>query len=141
MRNGLKMLNDISIFKTIQFAYNLYPQSKVIMKTLDSVTKTVEGVETWFAGRQLRKIHKRLPMFCSLPHQEFGTDQSDRCLPMSMYSSEDGMPEDFHLVHYGSRAQRGQGLSSRNDGYFPEGRITPGWRISQTNRQTHETDC
>ena len=30
--------------------------------------------------------------------------------PMSMYSSEDGMPGDFHLVHYGSRAQGGAGL-------------------------------
>ena len=33
-----------------------------------------------------------------------------RVSPMSMYSSVEGMPGDFHLVHYGSRAQGGAGL-------------------------------
>lgn len=30
--------------------------------------------------------------------------------PMCMYSSENGLADDFHFVHYGSRAQGGAGL-------------------------------
>ena len=29
--------------------------------------------------------------------------------PMDMYSAKDGVPNDFHLVHYGSRATGGAG--------------------------------
>ena len=44
-----------------------------------------------------------------------------------MYSSEDGMPGDFHLVHYGSRAQGGAGLVfTEMTDISPEARITPG---------------
>ena len=46
--------------------------------------------------------------------------------PMCMYSSEDGFATDFHLVHYGSRAQGGTGLIIfEATGITPEGRITP----------------
>ncbi|OCA68262.1 oxidoreductase [Chryseobacterium contaminans] len=45
--------------------------------------------------------------------------------PMCMYSSENGMPNDFHLVHYGSRAQGGTGLLVvEATGVEPRGRIT-----------------
>jgi 2,4-dienoyl-CoA reductase-like NADH-dependent reductase (Old Yellow Enzyme family) len=42
-----------------------------------------------------------------------------------MYSSEDGLPNDFHFVHYGSRAQGGAGLLIvEATGVEPRGRIT-----------------
>ena len=45
--------------------------------------------------------------------------------PMCMYSSEDGLANDFHLLHYGSRAQGGTGLIMvEATGVVPEGRIT-----------------
>lgn len=45
--------------------------------------------------------------------------------PMCMYSSEDGLPNDFHFVHYGSRAQGGAGLLIvEATGVEPRGRIT-----------------
>ena len=47
--------------------------------------------------------------------------------PMAMYSAEDGTPNDFHLVHYGARAQGGAGLLyTEMTCVSPEGRITPG---------------
>ena len=47
--------------------------------------------------------------------------------PMAMYSAQDGMPNDFHLVHYGARAQGGAGLVyTEMTCVSPEGRITPG---------------
>lgn len=46
--------------------------------------------------------------------------------PMCMYSSENGLANDFHFVHYGSRAQGGTGLIMvEATAVTPEGRITP----------------
>jgi 2,4-dienoyl-CoA reductase-like NADH-dependent reductase (Old Yellow Enzyme family) len=45
--------------------------------------------------------------------------------PMCQYSSENGMPNDWHLVHLGSRAVGGAGLVIvEASGVSPEGRIT-----------------
>lgn len=45
--------------------------------------------------------------------------------PMCMYSCENGMANDFHFVHYGSRAQGGTGLLVvEATGVEPKGRIT-----------------
>lgn len=57
--------------------------------------------------------------------------------PMCMYSCENGVPNDFHYVHYGSRAQGGTGLIIvEATGIVPEGRITPRctglWNEDQT---------
>src|SRR4051794_38704072 len=46
--------------------------------------------------------------------------------PMCQYSSEDGMPTDWHLVHLGSRAVGGAGLVIvEATAVSPEGRISP----------------
>jgi 2,4-dienoyl-CoA reductase-like NADH-dependent reductase (Old Yellow Enzyme family) len=46
--------------------------------------------------------------------------------PMCQYSSEDGMPNSWHLVHLGSRASGGAGLVIMEaTGVSPEGRISP----------------
>jgi 2,4-dienoyl-CoA reductase-like NADH-dependent reductase (Old Yellow Enzyme family) len=46
--------------------------------------------------------------------------------PMCQYSSEDGMPNDWHLVHLGSRAVGGAALvMTEASAVSPEGRITP----------------
>jgi 2,4-dienoyl-CoA reductase-like NADH-dependent reductase (Old Yellow Enzyme family) len=47
--------------------------------------------------------------------------------PMCEYSAVDGMPDDWHLVHLGSRAVGGAGLVfCEATGVSPEGRISPG---------------
>jgi 2,4-dienoyl-CoA reductase-like NADH-dependent reductase (Old Yellow Enzyme family) len=47
--------------------------------------------------------------------------------PMCMYSAEDGVPNDWHLVHLGSRATGGAALVlAEATGVSPEGRISPG---------------
>src|SRR5436309_7463455 len=46
--------------------------------------------------------------------------------PMCQYSSDDGMPTDWHLVHLGSRAVGGAALVIvEATAASPEGRITP----------------
>ena len=47
--------------------------------------------------------------------------------PMAMYSAADGVPNDFHLVHYGARALGGAGLVfTEMTCVSPEARISPG---------------
>ena len=47
--------------------------------------------------------------------------------PMCMYSAEDGVMNDWHLVHLGARAAGGAGLViAEAAAVSPEGRITPG---------------
>jgi 2,4-dienoyl-CoA reductase-like NADH-dependent reductase (Old Yellow Enzyme family) len=47
--------------------------------------------------------------------------------PMCQYSAQDGLPNDWHFVHYGSRAVGGAGLIIvEATAVSPEGRITPG---------------
>ncbi|MNX16088.1 NADPH dehydrogenase [compost metagenome] len=47
--------------------------------------------------------------------------------PMCQYSAEDGMPNDWHLVHLGSRAVGGAALViAEATAVTPEGRISPG---------------
>lgn len=47
--------------------------------------------------------------------------------PMCMYSSEDGVAHDWHLVHLGARAAGGAGLViAEATAVSPEGRISPG---------------
>ena len=46
--------------------------------------------------------------------------------PMCQYSSVDGMPDSWHLVHLGSFARGGAGLVfTEASGVLPEGRISP----------------
>ena len=54
-----------------------------------------------------------------LPHRVFVS-------PMCQYSSENGMPNDWHFVHLGSRAVGGAALVlTEASAVTPEGRITP----------------
>ncbi len=65
--------------------------------------------------------------------------------PMAMYSAVDGVPDDFHLVHYGARALGGAGLIvTEMTCVSPEGRITPGctglWNEAQVEGWRRITD-
>ena len=58
--------------------------------------------------------------------------------PMCQYQAVDGVPNDWHLMHYGARAAGGFGLIiAEATGVSPEGRITPNccglWNDEQTN--------
>jgi len=57
--------------------------------------------------------------------------------PMCQYSAQDGLPNDWHLVHYGGLAQGGAGLViTEAAAVLPEGRISPEdlglWNDTQT---------
>ncbi|MFT5484730.1 MAG: anthraniloyl-CoA monooxygenase, partial [Halieaceae bacterium] len=67
------------------------------------------------------------PLF--LPYKLRSLELENRVVvsPMSMYSSVDGMPDDWHLVHYGGLAKGGAGLIyTEMTDISSEARITPG---------------
>jgi anthraniloyl-CoA monooxygenase len=69
----------------------------------------------------------RPPMFQPLRLGELELNNRVVVSPMDMYSGDDGMPTDFHLVHLGARALGGAGLvMTEMICVSPQGRITPG---------------
>jgi anthraniloyl-CoA monooxygenase len=118
-------------FEPIQFAYSLLTRSqRVSHENLRLRDKDwLEGVERWFQSKARGKAvnEPAPPMFA--PFRLRGLELGNRVVvsPMAMYSAEDGTPGDFHLVHYGARAQGGAGLLyTEMTCVSAEGRITPG---------------
>ena len=118
-------------FEPIQFAYSLLTRSqRVSHENLRLRDKPwLEGVERWFQSRALGTPvnDPAPPMFA--PFQLRGLRLANRVVvsPMATYSAIDGTPNDFHLVHYGTRAQGGAGLLyTEMTCVSPEARITPG---------------
>src|SRR3954451_310053 len=73
------------------------------------------------------RLARRPPMFTPLRLRELELPNRVVVSPMDMYSSVDGTPGDFHLVHLGARAIGGAGLvMTEMICTSPEGRITPG---------------
>src|SRR3954453_15863340 len=77
------------------------------------------------------------PMFTPLQLRDLTLSNRVVVSPMDMYSSVDGVPGDFHLVHLGARAVGGAGLvMTEMICTSADGRITPGcgglWNDAQT---------
>jgi anthraniloyl-CoA monooxygenase len=89
----------------------------------------LEDVERWFQSQAPGSTRNDAapPMFA--PYRLRGLTLDNRIVvsPMAMYSAVDGTPGDFHLVHYGTRAQGGAGLIyTEMTCVSPDGRITQG---------------
>ncbi|RIV75700.1 bifunctional salicylyl-CoA 5-hydroxylase/oxidoreductase [Pelagerythrobacter aerophilus] len=118
-------------FEPIQFAYSLLTRSqRVSHENLRLRDKDwLEGVEQWFQSRATGAPTDRPapPMFAPYRLREMELANRVVVSPMATYSAEDGMPNDFHLVHYGTRSQGGAGLVyTEMTCVSPTGRITPG---------------
>ncbi len=118
-----------------QFAFGLMTRSKSI--TYDNLRLRapafVDEMDKVFArdvrasGFDVNFERPVPPMF--QPFRLRGLTVGNRVVvsPMCVYSATDGMPGDFHLVHYGSRAMGGAGLLfTEMVCVSPTGRITPG---------------
>jgi anthraniloyl-CoA monooxygenase len=104
----------------------------------------VARVDGWFAGRAAEAVGEPPPgpsappppMFTPFRLREMRLANRVVVSPMCQYSAADGMPDDWHLVHLGSRAIGGAGLVyAEMTDVSPEARISPGctglWKPEQ----------
>jgi anthraniloyl-CoA monooxygenase len=133
-RNSMEWFEHLSRYESLepeQFAYALLTRSQRVshenLRLRDSAY--LASLEGWFAQRATGDTTALScpPMFTPLRLRELELSNRVVVSPMSMYSAVDGMPDDFHLVHYGSRAQGGAGLVvTEMTDVTADGRITPG---------------
>lgn len=131
-------------FDPVQFAFGVMTRAKAI--TYDNLTLRapdfVKQVDKSFAqkvkaqGFDVDVAKPVVPMFQPFKMRDMVLANRAVVSPMCMYSAEEGVPNDFHLVHYGSRAIGGAGL------VFTEmvcigrdARITPGCAGLWTDEQ------
>ncbi|HEU5042668.1 MAG TPA: bifunctional salicylyl-CoA 5-hydroxylase/oxidoreductase [Nocardioidaceae bacterium] len=121
----------------LQFGFNIMTRSRRV--TYDNLRvrdpEFMARLDRWFAEHEHEHGHGdgevRPPMFqpFSLRCRDGSTmPLHNRVVvsPMDMYVSEDGMPNDFHLVHLGGKALGGAGLvMTEMVCVSPDGRITP----------------
>jgi anthraniloyl-CoA monooxygenase len=125
-RNSTEWFENVARYASLppeQFAYSLLTRSQRIghenLRLRDATY--VERIEEWFAGQVVP------PMFT--PFRLRALELANRIVvsPMDMYSAVDGTPQDFHLVHLGTRALGGAGLVfTEMTCVSREGRISPG---------------
>lgn len=85
-----------------------------------------DETETLVAGPARAGKTTAPPMFAPITLRGLTIPNRIVLSPMCMYNATDGTPGDFHLVHYGSRAQGGAGLIiTEMTDVSPEGRISP----------------
>ena len=118
-------------FEPLQFAYSLLTRSQRIshenLRLRDK--EWLETVERWFWKRATngRSNKTAPPMFAPFRLREMEVENRVTVSPMAMYSAVDGVPNDFHFVHYGERAIGGAGLIfTEMTCVSSEGRISPG---------------
>ncbi|MFE1229517.1 bifunctional salicylyl-CoA 5-hydroxylase/oxidoreductase [Streptomyces sp. NPDC059442] len=116
-----------------QFAFNLLTRSRRV--THDNL-RLRDPVFTGTVERDFGCPPGTPPMFT--PFRLRGLTLRNRVVvsPMDQYVAEDGVPNDFHLVHLGARALGGAGLvMTEMVCVSPEGRITPGCTGLYTDEQ------
>jgi anthraniloyl-CoA monooxygenase len=122
-------------FDPVQFAFGVMTRAKAI--TYDNLRLRapafVEKVDRHFArevaarGFEVDLERPQAPMFQPLRLRDMMLPNRVVMSPMDMYSAVDGVPQDFHLVHYGSRAIGGAALVfTEMTCPSPQARITPG---------------
>ncbi len=132
-RNSTEWFENVARYAHLepeQFAYSLLTRSQRIshenLRLRDR--PWLEGLERWLAARAGHVTARAVPpMF--LPFQLRDMQLANRIVvsPMATYSAQDGMPDDFHMVHLGARALGGAGLVfTEMVCVTPQGRITPG---------------
>ncbi len=114
-----------------QFAFGLMTRSKAItyenlkLRAPDFVAKADRMFAEGVPGADLEQ--PRPPLFQPLRLRDMTIENRAVVSPMCMYSAVEGMPTDWHTVHYGARAIGGAGLVyTEMVCIAPDARITPG---------------
>ncbi|MCI0688692.1 MAG: FAD-dependent monooxygenase, partial [Sporichthyaceae bacterium] len=122
----------------LPFAFNILTRSRRV--TYDNLRlrdpEFVARVDRWFADANgLPEV--RPPMFQPFALRELALANRVVVSAMDMYSAVDGLPNDLHLVHLGSKALGGAGLvMTEMVCVCADGRISPG--CTGMYEQSHE---
>ena len=130
-RNSLEWFEEVERYldmPPLQFAYSLLTRSQRIshenLRIRDSVW--LAQAEDWFQA-QAGGAAGRRPMFAPFTLREMLLENRIVVSPMAQYKAVDGVPGDWHFVHYAERAKGGAGLViTEMTCVSPQGRITPG---------------
>ena len=134
-RNSTEWFENVdryTAFDALQFAYSLLTRSQRISHENLRVRDAgfVTRAERWFAERaHAGSGAGRPPPPMLTPFRLRGLTLPNRIVvsPMAQYSCADGVPDDFYLVHLGSRAHGGAGLVfTEMTCVAPDARISPG---------------
>jgi anthraniloyl-CoA monooxygenase len=153
-RNSTEWFENVARYAGLepeQFAYSLLTRSQRIshenLRVRDP--KWLESYERWLAQRagvQAADNARPCPPLLT-PYTVRGITLKNRVVvsPTLLYSSQDGMPGAFHLVHLGSRAMGGAGLVlTEMTAVAPDARMTPGcpglWNDEQVAAWKRVTD-
>jgi anthraniloyl-CoA monooxygenase len=115
----------------MQLAFSLLTRSRRITHQNLAVRDPafVARADAWLASRSSVALAGKAPppMFTPFRLRELELENRVVVSPMCQYSATEGMPDDWHLVHLGSRAIGGAGLvMAEMTDVSPEARITPG---------------
>jgi anthraniloyl-CoA monooxygenase len=130
-RNRMEWFENVARYTHLepqQFAYSLLTASQRIghanLRLRDP--RYVDSVERDLARRS-GLSEPRPPMFLPLRLGSLQLVNRVVVSPMAQYLAEDGVPGDWHLMHYGARAAGGAGLVvTEMTCVAPDARITPG---------------
>jgi anthraniloyl-CoA monooxygenase len=128
-------------FDPLQFTYALLTRSQRVshenLRLRDPVW--LAKLERAFAARAFgHEVDADVPPMLT-PFRLRGLELANRITvsAMATYSASDGVPNDFHLVHYGARAMGGAGLvMTEMTCVSPNGRITPACTGLYSDEQT-----
>ncbi len=133
-RNSTEWFEDVERYLNldpVQFNYSLLTRSQRISheNLRERDPQWLAGAEQWFEQRATgaKPPKAKPPMF--VPLRVRGVELKNRVVvsPMAQYKAVDGLPGDWHFVHYAERAKGGAGLVfTEMTCVSPEGRITPG---------------
>ena len=131
-RNRMEWFENVARYThldPLQFSYTLLTGSQRIghenLRLRDS--RYVDRVEAWVAEGSGLPPKPVPPMFTPLRLRGLALKNRVVVSPMAMYSCRDGVPDDFYLVHLGSRALGGAGLLfTEMTCVAPDARISPG---------------
>jgi anthraniloyl-CoA monooxygenase len=130
-RNSLEWFEEVERYLDLppqQFAYSLLTRSQRIshenlrLRDPEWLRETEDWYQAQYGGQP-----GRAPMFA--PFQLRGMALENRVVvsPMAQYRAVDGVPGDWHFVHYAERAKGGAGLVyTEMTCVSANGRITPG---------------
>ncbi|MDQ2067839.1 bifunctional salicylyl-CoA 5-hydroxylase/oxidoreductase [Xinfangfangia sp. CPCC 101601] len=130
-RNSLEWFEQVERYLPLdptQFAYSLLTRSQRIshenLRLRDP--EWLAEAEDWFQAQAGGQKGRR-PMFAPFKLRDMQLKNRIVLSPMAQYKAVDGMPNDWHFVHYAERAKGGAALIyTEMTCVSPEGRITPG---------------